>query len=93
VADLDERRGYPVWSRDGRELYFIGADRKLMAAEVKGEGRTFQASVPKPLFEVAAPSYFDVSKDRRFLIKVPVEQAATNVPLTVVVNWQAGLKK
>ena len=83
----------PVWSRDGRELYFIGADRKLMAVEVKGDGKSFQASVPKALFEVAAASQFDVNKDGRFLIQVPVEQARTNVPLTVVVNWQAGLKK
>jgi dipeptidyl aminopeptidase/acylaminoacyl peptidase len=84
---------FPVWSRDGRELYFMAADRKLMAVEVKGEGKSFQAGVPKPLFGVAAVAQFDVSKDGRFLIQVPVEQAATNVPLTVVVNWQAGLKK
>ena len=74
-------------------MYFIGADRKLMAVEVEGDGKSFQASVPKPLFQVAALAQFDVSKDGRFLIQVPVRQAATNVPLTVVVNWQAGLKK
>jgi eukaryotic-like serine/threonine-protein kinase len=86
--------GYnPEWSRDGRELYFIGADRKLMAVEVKGDGEGFQASTPKPLFKVAALAQFDVGKDGRFLIQVPVEQAATSAPLTVVVNWQAGLKK
>jgi len=34
-----------------------------------------------------------VSKDGRFLIQVPVDQASANVPLTVVTNWQAGLKK
>jgi hypothetical protein len=28
--------GKPVWSRDGKELYFIGADQKMMAAAVKG---------------------------------------------------------
>ena len=84
---------YPVWSRDGRELYFIGADRKLMAVEVKGNAKSFQPSVPTPLFEVAALAQFDVSKDGRFLIQVPVEQAAANVPLTVVLNWQAALKK
>jgi Tol biopolymer transport system component len=84
---------FPVWSRDGRELYFIGADRRLMAVEVKGEGKSFQTSVPNSLFEVAAVAQFDVSKDGRFLIQVPVEQTATNVPLTVVLNWQAGLKK
>jgi eukaryotic-like serine/threonine-protein kinase len=84
---------FPVWSRDGHELYFIGADRKLMALEVKGDGKSFQWSAPKALFEVPAIAQFDVSKDGRFLIQVPVEQAVTNVPLTVVVNWQVGLKK
>jgi hypothetical protein len=79
--------------RDGRELYFIGADRKLMAVEVKGDGKSFQWSVPKALFEVAVLAQFDVSKDGRFLIQVPVEQAVTNVPLTVELNRQLGLKK
>lgn len=85
--------GYPVWSRDGRELYFISVDRKLMAVSVGGSGKKFEAGVPKPLFEVQAGGQFDVSKDGRFLIHVPQEEAASNVPLTVFVNWQAGLKK
>jgi hypothetical protein len=38
------------------------------------------------LFEVAAAVQFDVSKDGRFLIQVPVEQGAMNVPLTLVMN-------
>jgi len=84
---------HPVWSRDGRELYFISADRKMMAVEVKGDGKRFEASVPKPLFEVREAGQFDVSKDGRFLIHVPQDQAAANVPLTVIVNWQAALKK
>jgi len=84
---------FPVWSRDGRELYFIGADRKLMAVEVKGDSKKFAASLPKPLFEVAEQGHFDVSKDGRFLIQVPVEQGPANLPITVVTNWQAGLKK
>jgi Tol biopolymer transport system component len=85
----------PVWSVDGKELYFTGADGKLMAADVKG-GPKFEAGVPKPLFDVRLPGQaavgFDVSKDGRFLIPVQAEQAA-NMPMTVVVNWTAGLKK
>jgi len=82
----------PIWSRDGKELYFISADQKMMAASVIG-GAQF-ASVPKALFDVrmTVDSWFDVSKDGRFLIPSLVEQTAT-VPLTVVINWQAGLKK
>jgi Tol biopolymer transport system component len=85
---------YPVWSRDGRELYFIEANSKMMAVEVK-LGPQFEASVPKPLFDVRLginrPSY-DVSADGRFLIATRVEQSVT-VPMTVVLNWQAALKK
>ena len=84
---------FPVWSRDGRELYFLSADNKMMAVEVKGSGAGFQAGVPKPLFTVPAQEQYDVSKDGRFLIHVPVNQNATGVPITVVKNWQAGIKK
>jgi len=82
---------YPVWSRDGKELFFIGSDQKLMAVEVNG-GAKFEAGVPKPLFETRGATFFDVSKDGRFLIPTQTEQSA-GVPITVVVNWTAGLKK
>ena len=52
-----------------------------------------KAGVPKPLFDVGGVSEFDVSKDGRFLIKVPHDTAPMNVPITVLVNWQAALKK
>lgn len=84
---------FPVWSRDGRELYFIGADRKMMAVEITGPGAGFKAGVPKPLFEVAVAEQFDVAKDGRFLIHVPVDQAASSVPISVITNWQSTLKK
>jgi len=86
----------PVWSRDGRELYFVGLNGKMMAVEIE-PGPQFEASVPKPLFDVRLgaainfPSY-DVSADGRFLIATRVEQTAT-VPMTVMLNWQAPLKK
>jgi hypothetical protein len=96
---------YPVWSRDGRELFFIGADQKMMAVEVKSSGgpnsqAKFDSGVPKPLFEVRISgaygnlnnAWFDVAKDGRFLIPTAAEQTAS-APLTVVINWTAGLKK
>jgi eukaryotic-like serine/threonine-protein kinase len=85
----------PVWSRDGRELYFSSPDNKLMAVPIQ-PGAQFQAGVPKPLFDVrqmaTGNATYDVSADGRFLIATPVEQPAT-VPMTVVLNWQAALKK
>ncbi len=64
-----------------------------MTVEISG-GSRFEAGAPKALFNVRFPgdnAWFDVSKDGRFLIPVAAEQSAA-APLTVVLNWQAGLK-
>ena len=86
---------HSVWSRDGKELYFVSSDGKMMAVDVKGSGAKFEAGVPKPLFDVRLPggnAWFDVSRDGRFLIPVQPNRTA-NAPMTVVVNWTAALKK
>lgn len=83
----------PVWSRDGKELYYMSPAGKVMAVEIKSRG-TFQATAPKPLFAVRFPfrnHNFDVTKDGRFLISTLVGQSGA--PLTVVRNWTALLKK
>ena len=60
-------------------------------------GSKFETGVPKSLFKVRVARdidfWFDVSKDGRFLIPTVVGGASNNVPMTVVLNWQAGLKK
>ena len=42
--------GWPRWRRDGKELFYLASDGKLMAVSVNGEG-TFKAGVPKALFQ------------------------------------------
>jgi dipeptidyl aminopeptidase/acylaminoacyl peptidase len=86
----------PVWSSDGKELFFISADRKMTAVQVSNAGGAkFETSASKPLFDahISGTPYdpFDVSKEGRFLMTLPVPQTAT-VPITVIVNWPAGLK-
>jgi len=87
----------PVWRRDGKELFYITPDGKLMAVEIK-IGSTFEPGVPKLLFDVAiartlATSVYDVSTDgQRFLFTSG--QLDTNPSsLAVIVNWTAELKK
>ena len=88
----------PRWRGDGKELYYRSADGKLMAVEVTTEP-VFQAAALKALFQAplaggpASLPQWDVSSDgKRFLFPAPAEQAAST-PFTVVLNWQAGLKK
>jgi Tol biopolymer transport system component len=81
----------PRWSSDGNELFY-NVFEKYMAVEVKTAGQSFEAGVPKLLFEIRG-SAWDVSADgKRFLIAVPVEERNAP-PVTVVLNWTADLKR
>ncbi len=89
----------PVWSRDGKELFFVGSDQKMMVVAVNsgaGSGSKFEAGVPKALFDthldLGMNPGFDVRKDGRFLIPTRSGQSAV-APITVVVNWTAALNK
>ena len=86
-----------MWSKDGKELYFLGAGRKMMAVEVKaGSVKGSPFGVPQALFDAPLSGTFDVSKDRRFLLPSRIrssEQPAPVAPISVVVNWAEGFRK
>jgi eukaryotic-like serine/threonine-protein kinase len=90
--------GYePRWSGDGHEIYYLSQDRKLMAVSV-GSGPSF--GVPKPLFQThvmpgvnALRTNYVSSRDgQRFLVNTQTGDPPLN-PITVVLNWTAGLNK
>ena len=88
----------PRWRRDGRELYYLGSDGRMMAVNVEPQPE-FRLGVPRVLFQTAlmglgiALRRYGVTADgRRFLMNVPVgdqEQA----PITVTLNWTALLNR
>jgi len=86
----------PRWRRDGRELFYLTSEGgTAMAVEVNTTG-TFRSGIPKALFRVPPGVIFwDVSSDgKRFLMAVPSgTSASSQPPFTVVLNWQAALKK
>jgi eukaryotic-like serine/threonine-protein kinase len=94
----------PRWRGDGKELFFVGADGKMMAVAVKasaGARLSFETGAPLSLFDphiaLAAGTLaflYDVTADgKRFLAVNTNNVAASTPPLNVVVNWNAGLKK
>jgi Tol biopolymer transport system component len=83
----------PAWGKDGKELFYLSTDRKVMAVPI-GLGATVTAGSPTELFANAAMTGFTVSRDgQRFLINVPAGGEAGAPPTTVVLNWAAGLRK
>jgi Tol biopolymer transport system component len=90
---------FPVWRRDGSELFFTTADGTLMSIAVKTGGADFQFATPKPLFKTRMMMWFgnfyeyDVSPDgQRFLIGTLIGDTKM-APPTVILNWIAEMKK
>jgi hypothetical protein len=79
----------PRWRRDGKELYYLSSDLRLMSVEIKSSGAALEAGVPTLLFEPhPLPTLFDAAADgQRFLVlSSGVEQSP---PITLVQNWTA----
>jgi Tol biopolymer transport system component len=85
----------PRWRRNGKELYYE-FNSHYFAVDVKTDGTSFQAGIPRPLFEVATASAstgtgsspFVVTRDgQRFLILAEGAKTASE-PLEVLVNWR-----
>jgi Tol biopolymer transport system component len=87
---------YPRWRADGREIFYVGANGTLMAAEVSLKGASLEVNAIRPLGipVITGRVYlYDISSDGlRFLVATPLEQKSS-APLTLVENWTALLKK
>ncbi len=82
------------WRGDGKELFFRAPNGSPMAVDVNGNGATLQAGVPRQLFAAPPNTDWDVTADgKRFLMAVLPGPQGGQVPITVVLNWQADLKK
>jgi Tol biopolymer transport system component len=82
------------WRRDGKELYYIAPDDRLMAVPIANQGATLEPGTPTALFQTHIAGGFgsglrqqyDVSSDGRFLINTATEDATTS-PITLLLNW------
>jgi eukaryotic-like serine/threonine-protein kinase len=85
----------PRWSGDGKEIFFFAPDNRLMAAQVKTDGPSFEVGAIQPLFQARTMGFsyrYDVSGDgKRFLVVGGLPQDLA--PITLVTNWTAELAK
>jgi Tol biopolymer transport system component len=86
----------PRWRSDGRELYYLGGGGRIMAVEI-ATNPVFQAGKPQPVGPLAnsrgtSPfGLWDSTADGKHFLRVAARSGPE--PYTVVMNWQAGLKK
>ena len=88
----------PRWRSDGSELFYLSADRQMMAVNVKTVGPTFEHGVPEALFKTRVVTdvpmvlgiQYDVTADgQRFLIGRTMGEPT---PVSVILNWAAELQ-
>ena len=92
----------PLWSRDGRELFFTSLDNRQLFAAAMHAGTTLVADRPQVLFELAMFSglgtrHYDVTPDGRFVViqkSATTEAGVHTAPnVNLVLNWFAELKR
>jgi Tol biopolymer transport system component len=81
------------WRADGKELYFISPQLKMMAAAVSVKDLNFTAYAPVALFQThinpaTNRQQYDVAKDGRFLILADLPNTAA-APIHLLLNWMA----
>jgi serine/threonine protein kinase len=87
----------PRWRSDGKELFYLSTDSKIMSVPVK-TGSNFDPGTPTVLFQANPREMFatselfsyDVSNDgQKFLVNTQLKTETT--PMSVVLNWSAKL--
>jgi eukaryotic-like serine/threonine-protein kinase len=90
----------PHWRRDGRELFYLAPDGRLMAASVTRQDAVIQTASPQPLFDTGIrASFVDrrnqyvVTRDgQRILVNISAEDE-NSAPITVVLNWRTRIEQ
>jgi eukaryotic-like serine/threonine-protein kinase len=94
----------PLWSRNGRELFYLATDGAVMSVSVE-PGRRWTAGMPTKIIESAyfggmsnsSPRTYDVSPDgQRFLMlkrTTSQDPPATPARIVIVQNWMEELKR
>jgi hypothetical protein len=86
----------PRWRGDGKEIFFLSPENKLMSVKVNAVGINLEVGNAETLFEIHPanpPGYhYDVTKSgKRFLVDSLKE--GNSQSLSLIVNWTAALKK
>jgi eukaryotic-like serine/threonine-protein kinase len=86
----------PRWRADGKEIFFIAPNGRLMAAELTGTGDALEVVRVVPLFPgvwLGGATYtYDVARDgKSFLVAGDRGTRTAADPLTLVQNWATGL--
>jgi eukaryotic-like serine/threonine-protein kinase len=89
---------YPRWRADGREIFYVASDVRLMVADVTSQGTSLAVGAVHAVMQMHLPRttggypYAVTPDGQKYLVNTLVEDTLSD-PLNVVVNWASGLGK
>jgi Tol biopolymer transport system component len=87
---------FPRWRPDGKEIFYLGLDGRVMAAEVTAKGNTLEVGRTRRALGIAlntSRAPYDVSADGQRILAIVQPEQKAGEPLTLIQNWTAALKK
>jgi hypothetical protein len=85
---------YPLWSRDGKELYYLNPAGAVMAVPITNTASQLLPGTPMELFptrivgggvDIQGGRQYDITSDGLFLINLTLASAVA--PITLIQNW------
>ncbi|MDA2934113.1 hypothetical protein MYX82_07195 [Acidobacteria bacterium AH-259-D05] len=100
ISDEEEGGGQPVWSPDGKELFYRSGD-KTVVVSIQTQDQPLSVGSPRVLFEgsyvshspVTGFQYYDISPDGKRFLRMKEETALEQPQINVVLNWFEELKR
>jgi serine/threonine-protein kinase len=104
VSESESRAKFPVWSRNGRELFYLNSDNRIMIVRYTANDHTFIPEKPRPwspapLFRPTNNALWnlDIHPDgRRFVVLAPAESSSEEpitVHVTILLNFFDELRR
>jgi Tol biopolymer transport system component len=88
---------FPAWRSDGRELFYVSPEFRLMAVDLSINADSVQPSAPRELFQLPAVdtgrSPYEITADGQRVLVRATPRAAASQSLTMIVNWPILLKR
>ncbi|MGO9642642.1 MAG: protein kinase domain-containing protein [Candidatus Acidiferrales bacterium] len=88
----------PRWRADGKELFYLSEDNKLVAVEIQEKGGSLEIGNTQTLFQATGPpgttgaSYDFTSDGKKFVVALTSAPSSAQ-PITLVTNWPVSVKK
>jgi Tol biopolymer transport system component len=77
------------WSRDGRTLYYVTLDSKLMEIPITSNGSSLRPGTSRLLFPVPKDSEYELISDKRILLNQVIGNTSS-LP-NIILNWETEL--